>query len=1577
MARSTRPRRALAGLGMALLFLLAPMAAESKNCEVGSPAVGVPDSLWGTLKPTDVGQLPDPRDSTNYDGSQRPDDTIYKVPLFTSLDVENGWIFETYTQGFKIWDATGGNAANPALTATRDCQAAGFLRCLPGQHEVRELFWDVDAPEGVDSVVALASAPLGFMVFDTTNKGNPRQVYEDYNRGMLQVWSATIGGRHWAFGVEEGSNPGNSSPGIQLYDLTAALSLTGCIDDPNARNCGPHKGRIGQARGVSYIDGFRRGDGQFFIAVSTGGPGGLEIWNVSSPQAASPVATLFANDFIYGTAIWEQGGKQFLAVQYILPGGAGQGGRIYDVSSCLNGNCAGLAPIWSKSWSVGASRHFVTYSKSGNKHFLYWGNEDKCSGGLQREWLYDVSNVASGGQPVDLTPPGRLVVSNFGETATVDYWSYYYASNPSGFSEVMPRMGKVVGSYFYRAAWTIFDVHEITGGLPPSANFTWAPTTVYPGDLVTFTDTSGGFVTSRTWTFPGGATSSSNPATFTFSSPGAQPVNLQVANDQGPDSRLQNVPVLDPAPAVAGAGASPTTAYVCQPITLTASGVTGKSPLAVSWAVLDAGNSLPVAANISGSNPAVWDTTNVLPGSYKGIPTASNGFGSATLPTGSAPTITLQALPSMPGGGTFAPSNDAFAAGTVQFHVNAAGATSWKWDFGDGSPQVETNDPVNGPHPVHSYSSTGQKNVKVTIDNCVDSPRDSSTLQIQINQINPLLINTFQALCNVAPCVFGVGEPITFLQDVSGEPTLFEYDWDGNGSFEQSGPAIVPTHTYDTASTYNAKLRIVRGAETKEAIFTLVVSGDGPPPPPPPSITIGGPSSGNANQALSFSASASNCTPAASWSWSASGGGSVAGNGSSVNVTWSNDGAQTLTVTNTGCSGATGSKSVQIGSGVPNPGGLNPNFTFSPAGPQAGQAVSFDASSSSGAPTSYNWNFGDGQTASSSGPTISHTYGAAGSYNVTLEVGKPGNSCQFNFCTANVSKTVVVGSGGPSLVASFDTNAECIAEFGINQCTAHTGTAVAFTSTSQGATSQSWNFGDGGTASGGQVSHTWTAPGNYQVQLTVGNGSATASAGRFFIVTGPPVQARKSVVLPWIAQSRGTLDQSSDLYLLNVATEPLQVTIKFLKPGKPEANPPTHSTTVAPGATFFVADVLDDLFGLSNASGFLVIETEGSAEPIITSFNITTADDGSQFGQSIPGSGLGALGGEPSSLAARQHLVGLSDNGPRLSNFGISNPHAEEARYKLRFFDKTGKLIGQSVELALAPFGQKRFLPKEIRAIFGIKDIDDYRVEIETTQGLQLFPFATLIETASDDPSYVQAGDGSGPARVHLVGVFGTEGIGGSRWITDAVLANVSSQVLLVDLRFLAVGVKVVPTDAVGISLQPGETRRLLDVLGQFWNVHNKVGVLLVDSHSADGIFPVVQGEVYDSAKPALRFGQAMPSLSRNDAAEAGQSRHLVGLRQNASYRSTVTLFNSSAVEALFDVIYRGLDGKVLGTLANQRLGAGKARQLNPEQHKLPAGGVAGGFSVEVKVKTGEILAAGQVVNNLTNDPAYVQGEVR
>ncbi len=638
---------------------------------------------------------------------------------------------------------------------------------------------------------------------------------------------------------------------------------------------------------------------------------------------------------------------------------------------------------------------------------------------------------------------------------------------------------------------------------------------------------------------------------------------------------------------------------------------------------------------------------------------------------------------------------------------------------------------------------------------------------------------------------------------------------------------------------------------------------------------------------------------------------------------------------------------------------------------QTGQAVTF-TSTSTGNPNTFTWTFNDG-TPAGSGAQVSHTWNNPGSYLVQLTAGN-------GQATASTSRLFVV-TGPPALAASFN-SPNCAGA----QCTAQTGQAVSFTSTSTGAATHSWDFGDGTPAvTGAQASHTWNKPGNYTVQLTVNDGKskATASTSLTFVVTGPPVSQTKSVVLPWIAQTRGALVQSSDLYVHNPGKTAMDVTLEFRKRGVPESSPPRVPRTIEPGATLYVGDVLRDLFNRESVAGFIMVTVDkGDVEPVITSFNTTFQLDGKQFGQTVSGVSMSSAGSASGSgpESRMQHLVGLIDNTERLAYFGLSNPSDEPATYRLRFFDKTGRLIGESAQdLTVSRFGQRQFQVKEIEELFGISNVADYRIEIEKKSGGMIVPYASNLRLSSEDPSFIEPG-ASKHAKSYLLGTLSAPGLNNSVWQSDLLLTNVNTAAVTAQVTFTSVGLTSVPTTPVSVTLQPGQTERLENVIAGRWNIRDAVGVLTVTSSSSNGVFPIVQGESYESTNtdPAKRFGQSMTALSDADAAGAGQSQYLVGMRQDAKNRTTIWIFNPDTVTAEYDIIYRPLGGGApLGTVPGVRLGAGKMRQFSPGQHPIPAAGVANGFTVEIVVKSGKVLSSAQVINNITNDPAYIQGEAR
>lgn len=1019
------PSHLAAAAAVLLLAVAALPAAAYPGCSDGTPAISVPQTLWEGLQPAAVKPF---ADTTHYNGHQVPCQCqLGNSPLWAAVDVEDGVLFAAYSNGLNLF--TLGDPANPKKAGVADVRTGAFPKPITWHSELRDFLYHVDAPRGRSDVAVVAGlSQAGLTVFKTGNPSSPVATYQDSGgqepgKQFTGVYAAEVGSRLFAFaGVSQGN------PGLHVYDLDAAVAANGCSENSfTSIKCnGVLRAPIDTAA-VGYLSGIELGGGKHLLITSaTGSSKGLKVWEIvpsaSFGYQATQRVSAFGDQTLFGVATWTQGSKAYVAVR------TASAAQIYDISSCLGGSCGSLAgkevgPALQLGFLSGWQS--ITFSRAGNRDsgtpHLYFGNDGKCHNGRKKEWLYDVSNPAS---PVEVTGNKTTVVTaSDGHQQTVDYWSYSYSRNPSGFSQVMPRMGKFLGDYFYRAAWTIMEAHRrvnVEPGISVSG-----PALGYPSSAQTFTAQASNCTPTAGWNWSAGSgatiTGTGSSVSIAWSSQGSKTVTASNAGC-GNAVGTQAVTVLDPKPAIGNVTASLTSAYVCQPITFTATGVTGQPPLVRSWRVEPAGGGTAIALG-STSDTATWTPpSSTAPGTYDGILQVS-GTGA---PAEESAAVTLLALPQLPAAGSFAPTNDAFPASTVQFHVNVSGATEWAWDFdGDNIFEPWTSNPTSGPNPQFTYNEAHVNArcggnlpctfpVSVKVRNCVAGEVLSSVLNVVVHEINPLGVKSFVPQCSFGTCGFSVGDPVTFALDASGDPDEYHFDWDGNGTFEDkrtTSPGSMVTHTYGVAGTYTAVVKLVRGNQTSDAVpaskAVIVVQVTSPPPPPPPpptkSIAVSGPASGSIGQALTYSASASGCTASSNgWTWS-TGGGVGASTTSSITLTFATAGAKTVTAFNSGCSGVSGSRTTTIGGSTAQT--LTANFTFAPALPKEGQKVSFDGTGSTGDPQFFYWKI-EGQTIA--GNKLDHTFTAPGSYAVTLEVSKQSTSCSLGMCTSTLTKTVNV-----------------------------------------------------------------------------------------------------------------------------------------------------------------------------------------------------------------------------------------------------------------------------------------------------------------------------------------------------------------------------------------------------------------------------------------------------------------------------------------------------------------------------------------------------------------------------------------
>ena len=185
------------------------------------------------------------------------------------------------------------------------------------------------------------------------------------------------------------------------------------------------------------------------------------------------------------------------------------------------------------------------------------------------------------------------------------------------------------------------------------------------------------------------------------------------------------------------------------------------------------------------------------------------------------------------------------------------------------------------------------------------------------------------------------------------------------------------------------------------------------------------------------------------------------------------------------------------------------------AGPSAaftvsknGLTVSFDSSTSSaggGNALTYSWTFGDGNSSSSASP--SHTYGSAGSYSVSLTVSNnQGSDTDTQSISVDTAANADFTATKNGLTVSFDSSAS-------------TGSSL----------SHNWTFGDGGTSSSANPSHTYANFGDYSVTLTVSNNDGSDSDTQTVMVDSAPQALFSAAMSNLVVNFDGTMSGGSRL----------------------------------------------------------------------------------------------------------------------------------------------------------------------------------------------------------------------------------------------------------------------------------------------------------------------------------------------------------------------------------------------------------------------------------------------------------------
>lgn len=157
---------------------------------------------------------------------------------------------------------------------------------------------------------------------------------------------------------------------------------------------------------------------------------------------------------------------------------------------------------------------------------------------------------------------------------------------------------------------------------------------------------------------------------------------------------------------------------------------------------------------------------------------------------------------------------------TVQFYdLSNNDPTEWEWNFGDGSPVLQGNNPAIHQNPSHVYSRPGNYHVTLTAGNGITSDSESKTNYIQIRSVIADFVGVGNPACYPSPPVGCHPMTVTFtdLSQCNPDTYLWEFgDKAGTTSTLPNPPPVVYTAESGVRETYNVRLTVTKGDPTSE-----------------------------------------------------------------------------------------------------------------------------------------------------------------------------------------------------------------------------------------------------------------------------------------------------------------------------------------------------------------------------------------------------------------------------------------------------------------------------------------------------------------------------------------------------------------------------------------------------------------------------------------------------------------------------------------------------------------------------------------------------------------------------------------
>ena len=211
-----------------------------------------------------------------------------------------------------------------------------------------------------------------------------------------------------------------------------------------------------------------------------------------------------------------------------------------------------------------------------------------------------------------------------------------------------------------------------------------------------------------------------------------------------------------------------------------------------------------------------------------------------------------------------------------------------------------------------------------------------------------------------------------------------------------------------------------------------------------------------------------------------------------------------------------------------------------------------------------------------------------------------------------------------------------------------------------------------------------------------------------------------------------------------------------------------------------------------------------------------------------------------------------------------------------------------------------------------------------------------------------------------------TPGTNGAYYTTDLTVANTGTSDTAVTLQFLGHDQNGESAPQESVTVGAGRSVTYDDVLNSLFGRLNDYGAILIASPSAS---LVALGQ---TSTPGFggTFGQSVPAARPSDLVTAASPRSIVGVREDAAFRSNLILNNTTASSLEVDVVLVAPNGTTLGAKHYQLPPLGMTQVSHVARDIGVSGDVVGARLVlSTPTPGGAFAAYAAAIDNATNDP--------